>query len=76
MIGNEERPLIAQLTTARLLVAQFEEQIAEWDAMGAKRRTRSPRGRDLASRIDGLHEGLATWTQRAAGIEARIAAEG
>lgn len=74
MNGTEERPLAAQLTTALLLIAQFDEQIREWEGMGAKRRARTVRGRDLASRIDGLHEGKATWLKRAEEIQARIAA--
>lgn len=53
----------SQLTTAMLLVAQFEAQIAEHDTMTREQR-RTPRGRDLTSRIDGLHQGLATWRHR------------
>ena len=70
-----ERSAQAQLATARLLVAQFEAQIGEWESMGEKRRRRSVRGRDLSARIDGLRTGLAKWTQRAADLEARVAAE-
>lgn len=74
MNGTEERPLSAQLTTALLLIAQFDEQIREWEGMGAKRRARTVRGRDLARRIDGMREGKAKWLKRAEEIQARIAA--
>lgn len=70
------RSLRAQLSTARLLVAQFELQLTEWDNMGAKRRKRTVRGRDLASRLDGLRAGHAKWVARASDLEARIALEG
>lgn len=70
-----ERPLKAQLVTARLILGQFEEQLREWRRMGVKRRQRTARGRDLASRIDALNAGHTTWTQRVADLEARIAAE-
>lgn len=61
----------AQLTTARILLAQFYEQINEYEAMNREQR-RTPRGRDLAARIDGLRDGQAKWRQRAAQLEAQI----
>lgn len=67
---NERSPQ-AQLTTARLLIAQFTAQITEYEAMNREQR-RTPRGRDLTSRIDGLHQGLRTWETRAAELEAQI----
>lgn len=73
MSAPDERPLSAQLTTARLLLAQFELQIGEWERMGVKRRARTARGRDLGARIQGLREGHANWTARAADIVARMA---
>ncbi|WP_433584563.1 hypothetical protein [Microbacterium hydrocarbonoxydans] len=73
MNGTEERPLSAQLATAVLLIAEFDEQINEWNRMGAKRRARTARGRDLASRIDGLHVGKAKWLKRAEEIRQRMA---
>lgn len=75
MNGAEERPLEAQLTTARILVAQFEEQLNEWKHMGVKRRARTVRGKELKRRLPGLREGRAKWTARAAELEARIAAQ-
>jgi len=76
MRGDEERPLVAQLTTARLLLAQLGEQLAEWKHMAPKRRRTTARGKDLARRLDGLKAGHTTWTERVADLEARIAAEG
>lgn len=62
----------AQLTTARMLLAQFIVQIEEFEAMNREER-RTPRGRDLANRIDGLREGRATWEKRVAELEAEVA---
>lgn len=70
-----ERSAKARLTTARLLLAQFEEQLAEWKHMSPSRRRRTTRGRDLASRLDGLKTGRETWSKRVADLEARLAAE-
>lgn len=67
-----ERPLKAQLSTANVLVAMFADQIAEYEGMGAKRRKRTARGKDLTARIDGLREGHGKWTARVADLEARI----
>lgn len=75
MNGTEERPLIAQLTTARILLAQFEEQLNEWKHLGPKQRQRTVRGKDLTRRLHGLREGHATWTARVADLEARIAVQ-
>lgn len=70
-----ERTLEAQLSTALLVWAQFVEQLTEWEQMGAKRRKRTARGRDLASRLDGLHAGRAKWEAKVADLQARIAAQ-
>ena len=75
MNGTEERPLEAQLATARILLAQFTEQLNEWKHMGVKRRARTVRGKDLTRRLPGLREGHAKWTARVADLEARIAAQ-
>lgn len=48
----------AQLTTARMLLAQFVMQIEEHDQTGAH-----------ADRIDGLREGRATWQTRVNELE-------
>lgn len=53
----------AQLTTARMLLAQFIVQIEEHEATGAH-----------ADRIDGLREGRATWEKRVAELEAQVTA--
>lgn len=66
-----ERSPEAQLGTARMLLAQFIVQIEEVEGMNREQR-RTPRGRDLAARIDGLREGLKTWTDRVAELEALI----
>ncbi|WP_144795709.1 hypothetical protein [Microbacterium paludicola] len=70
-----ERPVSAQLATARLILGQFEEQLREWRRMGVKRRQRTVRGRDLGQRLDGLKAGHAKWTQRVAELEDRLAVE-
>lgn len=75
MNGAEERPLVAQLTTARLLLAQFGEQLAEYQHMPPRKRRTTARGKDLTARLSGLRAGHATWTERVADLEARIAAE-
>ncbi len=56
-----------QLSTARLIVAQFQAQIDEFEGMNRASR-RTPRGRDLAARMEGLRVGLRTWTQRVSDI--------
>lgn len=53
-----ERPVKAQLTTARLLLAR-----------------RTPRGRDLSARLDGLKEGREKWAKKVDELEARLATE-
>lgn len=68
-----ERAPEAQLTTARMLLAQFITQIEEFEGMNREQR-RSPRGRDLSARIDGLREGREKWTARVADLEAQIGA--
>lgn len=73
MNGTEERPLEAQLTTARVLLAQFTAQLDEWKHMPPSRRARTARGKGLKRRLQGLREGHAAWTARAAALEARIA---
>lgn len=52
----------AQLTTARMLLAQFIVLIEEHEATGAH-----------ADRIDGLRAGRATWEKRVAELEAQVA---
>lgn len=52
----------AQLTTARMLLAQFIMQIEEHEASGAH-----------ADRIDGLEEGRAKWQKRVTELEAEVA---
>lgn len=69
-----DRPLEAQLATARILLAQYAVQIDEYDGMNREQR-RSPRGGDLSSRIVGLRTGLKKWMTRAAELEAAIEAE-
>ena len=68
------RDLKAQLTTARMLLAQFITQIEEFEGMNREQR-RTPRGRDLTARIDGLREGHATWTKNVADLEAQLQPE-
>ncbi|WP_292698111.1 hypothetical protein [Microbacterium sp. 69-10] len=70
-----ERTAAQQLATARLLLGQFEAQLREWKHMGAKKRLRSARGKDLARRMPGLKAGHAKWTARVEDLEARAAAE-
>lgn len=69
------RPARAQLTTARVLLAQFNDQIAEFESMNREAR-RSPRGRDLTARIDGLRTGQAKWAARVTELEQLILTEG
>ena len=69
-----ERPVRAQLTTARMLLAQFIAQLDEFAAMNREAR-RTPRGRDLAERLGGLKEGRTKWAARVADLEARLATE-
>lgn len=76
MNGTEERPLGAQLTTALVLLAQFEEQLTEWKHMSPSRRSRTVRGRDLACRLDGLKAGREKWSARVEKLRARIETEG
>lgn len=66
-----ERTPEAQLTTARMLLAQFIVQIEEFEGMNREQR-RSPRGKDLTARIDGLRQGHATWMARVAELETQI----
>lgn len=70
--SDHGRPLEAQLATARILVGQYTVQVDEYDGMNREQR-RTPRGKDLASRIVGLRAGLKKWTERAAELEAAIA---
>ena len=69
-----ERPVEAQLTTAKLLLAQFIAQLDEYAAMNREAR-RTPRGRDLSARLDGLKEGRETWAAKVEKLEARLATE-
>ncbi len=69
-----ERPVKAQLTTARLLLAQFIAQLDEYAAMDREAR-RTPRGRDLSARLDGLKEGREKWAKKVDELEARLATE-
>ncbi len=67
---NGDRAAHGPLSTARLLVAQFDAQIAEFEGMNRAAR-RTPRGRDLASRIDELRAGHAEWTARVNELQPR-----
>lgn len=67
------RSLETQLATARMLLGQYSAQISEYEGMNREQR-RSPRGKDLASRIVGLRSGLRHWMTRAAELEEQIAA--
>lgn len=69
-----ERPVKAQLTTARLLLAQFIAQLDEYAAMNREAR-RTPRGLDLSARLDGLKEGREKWAKKVDELEARLATE-
>ena len=69
-----ERPVTAQLTTARLLLAQFIAQLDEYAAMNREAR-RTPRGRDLSARLDGLKDGREKWAAKVDELEARLATE-
>ena len=71
-----ERDPKNQLVTARMLLALFENQLAEYDAMNREQRRRTPRGQDLTARLHGLKEGRATWARKVAALETQIAAEG
>lgn len=71
MTLHSDRPLEAQLATARILLAQYAVQIDEYDGMNREQR-RTPRGKDLSSRIVGLRAGLKKWTTRATELEAQI----
>lgn len=68
-----ERTPKAQLVTARLLLSQFDAQLAEWKHMSPSRQRRTVRGRDLASRLDGLKAGRAKWAARVADLETQAA---
>lgn len=74
MTLHSDRPLEAQLATARILLAQYAVQIDEYDGMNREQR-RTPRGKDLASRITGLRAGVRKWMERAAELEAQIETE-
>lgn len=67
------RPADAQLGTARHLLAQFITQVEEFEGMNREQR-RTPRGRDLSSRIDGLREGREKWQARVDELEKQIEA--
>lgn len=69
-----ERPVAAQLTTAKLLLAQFIAQLDEYAAMNREAR-RTPRGKDLSARLDGLKAGREKWTAKVDELEARLATE-
>ena len=69
-----ERPVKAQLTTARLLLAQFIAQLDEYAVMNREAR-RTPRGLDLSARLDGLKEGREKWGKKVGELEARLATE-
>lgn len=71
-----ERDPKRQLVTARMLLALFENQLAEYDRMDREQRRSTPRGRDLTARLPGLKSGQATWARRVAALETQIAAEG
>lgn len=71
-----ERDPKKQLVTARMLLALFENQLAEYDGMNRDQRRRTPRGRDLTARLPGLREGRAKWERTVATLETQIAAEG
>ncbi|WP_437582714.1 hypothetical protein ACSAGD_10635 [Paramicrobacterium sp. CJ85] len=64
----------AQLATARMLLAQFNTQIQEFEGMNREAR-RTARGRDLTNRIDGLRQGHQTWTERVAELEKQVEEE-
>lgn len=70
----QTRTATAQLATARYLLAQFITQLDEYDNLNREGR-RTPRGRDLTSRLPGLRQGRATWTERVAYLEPLAAAE-
>ncbi|MCW2287025.1 hypothetical protein EDF60_1676 [Leucobacter luti] len=55
---TEGRSYRAQLATARMILAQGEQQLTEHATTGAH-----------ADRIDGLHKLKATWTARIAQLE-------
>lgn len=67
------RTIEHQLVTARYLLALFIVQIDEYEAMSDIERE-TPRGIDLASRIDGLREGHTKWTQTTTELETQLAA--
>lgn len=64
-----ERDPRKQLVTARAVLALFENQIAEYDAMNREQRRQTPRGRDLSNRHAELIAGHKTWTARVAHLE-------
>jgi len=55
---------------AAIILAQYIAQIEEFEAMSRKQR-RTPRGRDLADRIDGLREGREKWQRSLDAARAR-----
>jgi hypothetical protein len=68
------RSAAEQLGTARIILAQLHTQIEEWEGMNRERR-RTPHGRDLGNRIDGLRELRLTWATRAAELEQLVKEE-
>ena len=71
-----ERDPKRQLVTARMILALFDNQLAEYDRMNRDQRRSTPRGRDLTARLHGLKEGRAAWARKVAALETQIAAEG
>lgn len=69
------RTATAQLLTARLLLAQFDAQLDEYDAMNRDARRGTPRGRDLSARLAGLRQGRAKWAARVRELEPLAEAE-
>ena len=69
------RTLEAQLTTARMLLAQFMVQLDEYEHMTDDDRRTTPRGQDLSTRINGLREGHQTWKTRVTELEHELGIE-
>lgn len=62
------------VATERPVKAQFIAQLDEYAAMNREAR-RTPRGRDLSARLDGLKEGREKWAKKVGELEARLATE-